>query len=146
MYRAYAREAPVPQPLAFSHRTHSGENAIPCLYCHAYARLGPAAGVPSVERCVGCHITAAKDHVDVVKLMEHWEKKEPIRWVRVHHLPEYVRFNHKRHVVAGVQCQVCHGEVQRMDAAVQVSDMTMGWCLSCHEERGASIDCLTCHY
>jgi len=134
------------QPVRFSHRIHADENGIPCLYCHASARLGPVAGIPSVERCAGCHTSVAKEDPEVVKVMDFWDKKTPIPWVRVHQLPEYVRFTHRRHVAAGVSCQTCHGEVERMEAAVRVNELTMGWCVSCHEERKASTDCLTCHY
>jgi hypothetical protein len=146
-FRASSQSSPaLPQPLAFSHRIHAGGAGIPCLYCHASARRGPVAGVPSVARCAGCHTNVAKDRPDVVKLMEYWEKKVPVEWVRVHALPEYVRFNHKRHVAADVGCQECHGDVQSMEAAVKVADLSMGWCLSCHNERRASTDCLICHY
>ena len=78
--------------------------------------------------------------------MEYWAQREPIPWIRIHDLPDHVHFTHKRHVLAGVDCQVCHGEVDRMDAAIQTAPLTMGWCVTCHEERKAPKDCLTCHY
>lgn len=141
-----AETAAVDQPVAFSHRIHAQDNAIPCLYCHAYARRGPVAGLPSVQRCAGCHTTIAKEKPEVVKLMDYWDKGTPIPWKRVHDLPDFVRFNHKRHVLARVECRECHGDVERMDAASQVSSLSMGFCLQCHEKRGAPNDCLTCHY
>jgi hypothetical protein len=134
------------QPIAFSHRIHAQDNAIPCLYCHAYARRGPVAGLPSLQRCVGCHAQVAKDKPEVVKLMGYWSRREPIPWQRVHDLPDYVRFNHKRHVLAEVDCRECHGEVRQMEAATQVASLEMGFCLACHKRRGASTDCLTCHH
>jgi hypothetical protein len=134
------------QPLVFSHRIHAGQQAIPCLYCHAYARRGPVAGLPAVERCAGCHATAAAEKPDVKKLMEYWDKREPIPWLRVHDLPDFVRFNHKRHVAARVECRECHGAVESMEHAVRVSSLEMGWCLDCHRRRQASTDCLVCHY
>ena len=137
---------PAAQPLAFSHRLHTRDYEIRCQYCHAYARRGPVAGIPSVQRCIGCHSTIAVEQPEIVKLTEYWEEREPIPWIRVHDLPDYVRFTHKRHVQAGVGCQVCHGEVEQMDAAVQTAPLTMGWCVTCHEEREASKDCLICHY
>lgn len=139
-------EAPQAQPIAFSHRIHAQDHAIPCLHCHAYARRGPVAGLPSVQRCVGCHTTIAKERPEILKLMGYWERNEPIPWQRVHDLPDFVRFNHKRHVLAQVDCRECHGDVQRMEAATQVSSLLMGFCLECHRRRGASTDCLTCHY
>jgi hypothetical protein len=138
--------APNSQPLAFSHRLHVRERSIPCLQCHTYARRGPVAGIPSVQRCAQCHLTIAKARPEIVKLLKYWEDKEPIPWLRVHNLPDYVRFTHKRHVLAGLTCQTCHGDVAGMDAAVQPAPLTMGWCLGCHKQRQAPTECLTCHY
>jgi hypothetical protein len=134
------------QPIAFSHRIHAQDNAIPCLYCHAYARRGPVAGLPAVQRCAGCHMRVATDKPEIVKVMGYWNRREPIPWQRVHDLPDFVRFSHKRHVLAQVDCRECHGDVQRMDIAVQVSSLEMGFCLACHKRRGASTDCLACHH
>jgi len=134
------------QPIAFSHRVHAGTNAIPCQLCHTYARRGPVAGIPSVQRCVQCHQTVTPEEPEVVKLMAYWKDKKPIAWLRVHDLPDYVRFTHKPHVVAGVACQSCHGDVAKMESAVQIESLSMGWCLNCHKERHAPTDCLVCHY
>ena len=70
---------------------------------------------------------------------------KPIEWNKVHVMPDHVRFNHKRHVTAGVSCQECHGQIPEMEKVERVSSMKMGWCISCHRERGTSIDCWTCH-
>jgi len=60
-------------------------------------------------------------------------KGKPIDWIRVHSLPDYVYFNHSQHIKAGkVQCQTCHGEVQKMDAVYQFAELSMGWCVNCH--------------
>jgi hypothetical protein len=133
------------QPIAFSHKVHAAANVVECQLCHSYARRGPVAGIPSVQRCVGCHRVVVPDKPEIVKLMGYAERREPIPWVRIHNLPDFVRFTHKRHVLAGVTCQTCHGEVGQMDAAVQSAPLTMGWCLTCHEERQAPTDCLICH-
>ena len=149
---ASSRPAPSPaagassQPIAFSHRIHAGTNAIPCQLCHTYARRGPVAGIPSVQRCVQCHQTVTPEEPEVVKLMAYWKDKKPIAWVRVHDLPDFVRFTHKPHVAAGVACQTCHGDVAKMEGAVQTESLSMGWCLNCHKERHAPTDCLVCHY
>jgi hypothetical protein len=134
------------QPIAFSHRMHTAANAIPCQFCHAYARRGPVAGVPSVERCARCHRTIAPEHPEIAKVLQYFDDRAPIPWVRVHDLPDFVRFTHKRHVLAGVSCETCHGDVAQMDAAVQVAPLTMGWCLGCHRDRQAPTDCSVCHY
>src|SRR5207245_7949881 len=103
-------------------------------------RRGPVAGIPSVRRCVQCHQTIATRRPEIVKLMAYWNAKKPIPWVRVHVLSDYVHFTHKRHVLAGVACQTCHGDVGQMLAAVQTAPLTMGWCLICHKERQARTD------
>jgi len=136
----------VEQPIAFSHAHHVGEVGIDCQFCHAYARRGPVAGIPSVQRCAGCHEVVLSDRPEIVKVLTYWENEEPIPWVRVHDLPDHVRFSHKPHIRAGVNCSDCHGNVETMEAAVQVESLSMGWCLDCHKEREASRDCLICHY
>lgn len=134
------------QPIAFSHARHVEQARIDCQFCHAYARRGPVAGIPSVERCVGCHRTILSERPEIVKLLAYWEEETSIPWIRVHDLPDYVRFSHKAHVRSGVDCAVCHGEVRRMDIARQVESLSMGWCVDCHASREASRDCVVCHY
>ena len=137
---------PAAQPIAFSHAHHVTEIGIDCQFCHAYARRGPVAGIPSVQRCAGCHRVVLSEQPEILKVLEYWENEEPIPWVRVHDLPDHVRFTHKAHVRAGVGCETCHGDMAAMEAAVQVESLSMGWCVSCHEDRGATRDCLACHY
>ena len=137
---------PEAQPIAFSHAHHVTEIGIDCQFCHAYARRGPVAGIPSVQRCAGCHEVILNEEPEILKILEFWENEEPIPWVRVNDLPDYVRFSHKPHIRAGVACSSCHGDVGSMEAAVQVESLSMGWCLDCHKERGANRDCLACHY
>ena len=134
------------QPIAFDHAHHVREVGLDCQFCHAYARRGPVAGIPSVQRCAGCHETVLSDRPEILKLLEYWEQNEPIPWLRVHDLPDYVRFSHKSHIRSEVTCESCHGDVSTMEAAVQVESLSMGWCLSCHEDRGVTRDCLACHY
>lgn len=149
------------QPIEFSHKIHAGQNDIPCLFCHLYARRSRVSGVPSVQRCVGCHALIrnagnervnAKESKEINKLFSYWEKKEPIPWVKVHDLPDFVYFPHKRHVGAKVKCQECHGPVETMDRVKRVAPFQMGWCLQCHETRWKKVggprgprDCWECH-
>ncbi len=137
---------PAGQPIAFSHAHHAGQYQIECEFCHAYARRGPVAGIPSVERCVGCHQSILTDQPEIQKLLEYWNNEEPIPWLRIHDLPDYVRFTHKAHARAGINCENCHGDVKSMEIAQQVQSLSMGWCLDCHNEREAPRDCLVCHY
>ncbi len=137
-------EAPV-QPVPFSHRIHAGENAMGCTMCHVYAPHSPVAGIPSLERCNGCHRFVAGDKPVIQALNQAFADKKPIEWNRVYRLPDHVYFTHERHVAAGVRCQSCHGEVETMDVVRQVPPLTMGWCLDCHHLRSAPTDCWTCH-
>jgi mono/diheme cytochrome c family protein len=142
----YQAPAPV-QPIEFSHVVHAGSYRIECLYCHADARRSSYAGLPSTERCFGCHkIVAAQGNPEVQKLQQYWNRKEPIPWVRIHKVAGFVHFSHKRHVQAKLRCQECHGPVERMQRVAQVAPLTMGWCVACHAERQGPLDCMTCHH
>ncbi len=137
------------QPIAFSHRIHAGENKINCLYCHSSARHSKTAGIPSVNVCMNCHRyiaegaeTGTREIAKIYKAIG-WDpeqqayipnyKTRPIKWVKVHNLPDFVYFNHAQHVVMGqIACQTCHGPVETMDTVYQYSKLTMGWCINCH--------------
>jgi hypothetical protein len=67
--------------------------------------------------------------------LEYTGDTKPIKWVRIHNLPDFVYFNHSQHVtVGGVKCQKCHGPVEEMEEMYQHSPLTMGWCIDCHRE------------
>jgi hypothetical protein len=137
--------SPPSQPIAFSHRVHVTDNGIGCTMCHVYAEHAPVAGVPSLQRCNGCHKFVARDKPEVQKLNRALEERKPIEWVRVHRVPDHVYFTHERHIAAGLACQQCHGAVEKMDGARRVAPLDMGWCVDCHLDHKASTDCLTCH-
>ena len=141
-------EAP-PQPIAFSHLAHS-ENDIACIRCHQGAETQAQAGLPPISSCASCHRRAAiPDHPEVLKFMERLERREPLVWGKVNVLPAsaMVHFKHKPHARAEVDCSACHGDVAQMTVAQSVINIAdMGWCVSCHRENEASVDCLTCHH
>jgi mono/diheme cytochrome c family protein len=143
-----AFQAPAPaQPIEFSHVVHAGSYRIDCQYCHADARRSPYAGIPSVERCMGCHkLVAAQGNPEVQKLHQAWNDKRPVPWERIHKLPGFVYFPHKRHIQKEVACQTCHGPVERMQRVAQVAPLTMGWCVDCHAQRKGPLDCVVCHH
>lgn len=151
----YAEEAPE-QPINFSHKIHAGNQNIPCRFCHIYAWRSKVSGVPPIERCIGCHKVEKLDSPEIKKLNAYWLDKKPVPWIKVYDLPDYVYFPHKRHVRAGVRCQICHGPVQTMDKIRKVPDLVMGWCLNCHRNKsfvgidnirrsGPKWDCWDCH-
>ena len=145
---AQVRAAPE-QPIAYSHRTHV-EAGVQCLYCHTSALRSEIAGIPSVQKCMGCHVVIATDRDAIRTLAGYWERGEPIPWVRVSRQPEFVYFNHQAHLNAGENCETCHGDVGRMTVTRPVVKMDMGWCLDCHMKQPENkvthlADCLTCH-
>jgi len=143
----FAEKMPA-QPIDFSHAKHAGDNRIPCQYCHTSARRSPASGIPSVERCLGCHRVVAVDKGEIQKLRGYYDREESIPWVRIHKLPDFVYFRHYAHVLSDIQCQTCHGEVEKIDRFRERPFLEMGWCLECHreQERVAEIqDCYACH-
>jgi hypothetical protein len=148
--RPWAPRAGVVQPIEFSHRVHAGVNQIPCQYCHEYARRSRSAGVPPMQRCVGCHGRAGGEEAAPASVRQPWTdtRQLPFQvvWNRVYALPDFVRFSHRPHVRAGIECQHCHGPVETMDRVEPVRELNMGFCVSCHTERRASRDCLVCHY
>jgi hypothetical protein len=149
------------QPIQFSHRLHAGDNKIECQDWHSSARVSKHSGIPSLNICMNCHknIAQVSDDVqqegvtkygvnynkEIEKLYEAtgWDPAEqdyvtepiPVKWIRVHNLPDFVYFNHSQHVsVAGVDCETCHGEVKEMEIVEQNAPLTMGWCINCHRD------------
>jgi hypothetical protein len=143
-FNAYAPKQPIP----YSHKVHAGDLAMDCSFCHTYARRSKNAGIPAMEQCMMCHKIINADKPDVQTMASHYADKKPIEWVKVHNLPTFVNFNHQRHVKAGFACQECHGPVETMEVVYRHAPLTMGWCVECHKDnldKGASLDCWTCH-
>ena len=137
------------QPIAFSHKLHAGINGVDCQYCHSGARVGKSAVIPSANVCMNCHKGiqegpeyGTKEIAKIYKAIDwdvetqtYGDNPEPIEWVRIHNLPDHVYFNHAQHVTVGkIECQTCHGEVEKMEVLAQHSDLSMGWCIDCHRE------------
>ena len=138
------------QPIDFPHKIHHiNEIGIDCAECHSGVMRGARAGLPSVDFCMTCHeeIGNASD-TRIQTLREYAKRGEELPWQRVYGFVEesHVRFNHAPHMRAGVNCATCHGDVTQMTVVERVVDHNMGFCINCHKQRGASNDCLTCHY
>ena len=153
------------QPIHYSHKIHSGDNQIECKYCHSSARVSKHSGIPSLNVCMNCHMNIAEYNGDedlekgytkdfytneIKKLYKAvgWDEStqsytgetQPVKWVRIHNLPDFVYFNHAQHVsVAGIDCQKCHGPVEEMEIMYQHSSLTMGWCINCHRETNVNV-------
>ena len=133
------------QPIAFSHKKHAGDNGISCLFCHRSAPKSTIAGIPAVEDCRSCHLFISRDAPEIKKVMTFWDNRQPIPWVRVYGVPDHVYFPHMMHLRAGFLCSACHGDVAAMERITRTIKIEMGWCLDCHKQNKASIDCWTCH-
>ena len=151
--------API-QPIHYSHKIHAGANQIECKYCHSSARVSKHSGIPSLNVCMNCHEYIAEYNGEedlengytrdfytneIKKLYSAvgWDEEnqvytgntKPVKWIRIHNLPDFVYFNHAQHAqVAKIECQTCHGPVEEMEIMYQYSPLTMGWCIDCHRE------------
>lgn len=153
------------QPIHYSHRIHAGDNQIECKYCHSSARVSKHSGIPALNVCMNCHKAIAevapetateeysKEFYDkeIAKLYDAagWDpasrtysgEEKPVKWVRIHNLPDFAYFNHSQHVtVAGIECQKCHGPIEEMEIVYQNAPLTMGWCINCHRETNIRIE------
>ena len=136
---AYARsdfwtevDNPLPQPVPFSHQHHVGGLGIDCRYCHTGVEQSSFAGVPPTETCMTCHSQVWKDAPVLQPVRDSWATGRPIKWTRVHDLPDYVYFDHSIHVNKGVGCASCHGQVNEMPITWKTQALYMRWCLDCH--------------
>ncbi|HZM27144.1 MAG TPA: cytochrome c3 family protein [Gemmatimonadales bacterium] len=141
------------QPIFFRHDIHAGQFKIQCQYCHYSVAVSSEPGIPSMQTCMGCHnVIAGTDSshkVEIKKLRDASSQKKPIEWTRVHFVARHVHFPHMRHIqVLGPNaCQTCHGDVARMPQVYKVNNVNnMGFCITCHEQRGVTRDCAVCHY
>jgi len=140
------------QPIAFPHNTHAGDFTIDCQYCHFSAERSVDAGIPPVSSCMGCHliVRGRNKPEEVEKLRGYWSRGEPIPWSRIYKVADHVKFPHMRHVAqdaGALECQECHGQVEGIEVIEEVAQpLKMGWCIQCHRDNDASIDCTVCHY
>lgn len=179
----YQTQIPPKQPIEFPHKVHVNLQ-IPCLYCHPGAWRQPSAGLPSQQKCWACHgqlkkyaeISIDEWPEELQKLEEYvngteenGHKSTPIKWVPVYQVPDFVHFNHRPHIAAGLNCERCHGDMSEKTVATIEQTVNMGWCLDCHRARTADnflnnpnnepelaaqlaekriklLDCGTCHY
>jgi mono/diheme cytochrome c family protein len=142
------------QPINFSHKIHAGDNGIDCQYCHSTVEKSKTASIPSANVCMNCHRVidqtaneGSKEEIAKIYYAVGWNADSakytgithPIKWNKVHVLPDHVFFSHQQHVKVGKQeCETCHGNLKTMTVAEQQRPLTMGWCIDCH--RTTQID------
>ena len=136
------------QPVEFPHVTHAIRKIGCTEYCHEAVTTGPVAGLPSVRTCMVCHNAIATDRPRIKQITAMKNRGEDFVWHRVfNYTPQaHVKFNHAPHIRAKVGCTTCHGPISEGTVAQRNVDLNMGFCVNCHNERKAPVDCLTCHF
>jgi len=124
------------QPVPYSHKLHVGDLGLDCRYCHASVEVSPVANVPPTSACMNCHRLVKRDSPLLEPIRESASSGRPMRWVRVHKLPDYAYFEHRSHIAAAIGCVSCHGRIDEMDVVKQVQPLSMSWCLDCHRNPG----------
>lgn len=130
---SYSRVGYMPeQPVPFSHTLHAGQLGIDCRYCHTYVDRSSHSNVPATSTCMNCHNQILPQSVALQPVRESYATGEPIEWVNIHEVPDYVYFNHAVHVNRGISCVHCHGQINQMDEVYHAKTLSMGFCLECH--------------
>jgi hypothetical protein len=131
------------QPVAFSHKLHSGQLEIDCRFCHNHVDESGHANIPSSSTCMSCHSIVKKDSPALAPIRESYETGNPVPWVKIHQVPDYVYFNHSIHVNRGISCVECHGQINEMEVVHHDKPLSMSFCLDCHrnpEEKIRPLD------
>ena len=154
-YGLYLTQQPPEQLIQFTHQLHVGLG-VQCLYCHPGAMRGPSSGIPTVDKCWGCHQQIAKTQTSPLlqPLVQAVQNNQPVQWVPVAMVPDFVQYNHRPHIAAGLNCETCHGDLTKVTIYENPQVMNMGWCLTCHRKVAGDdqekliklTDCGTCHY
>ncbi len=141
------------EDIHFNHKKHVAAG-VQCVFCHPGVLNGPIAGVPSMQKCMGCHqsvvVESKKGQADVQILTSYWEQGRALRWMKRFDQPDFVAFNHRPHIVNGVACERCHGNIGEMTMVSPAYRINMGFCLDCHRQQSLEkqqrlIGCATCH-
>jgi len=127
------------QPVPFEHSLHAGQLGIDCRYCHAGVEKSGTSGVPAAQTCMNCHSTIKTQSPLLEVVRQSYQTGDPVPWVKIHAVPDYVYFNHSVHVNRGVSCVECHGKVNEMKVVHQDQPHSMSWCLDCHRNPAARI-------
>jgi menaquinone reductase, multiheme cytochrome c subunit len=127
------------QPVPYSHKLHAGDLGLDCFYCHYTVYKAAFAAVPPTQVCMNCH-TKVKDQSPRLELVrDSFRTGQPIPWVHIHRLPDFVFFNHEAHVTAGVSCVTCHGRIDQEVEVHQEKPLNMAFCIACHTDPAPNI-------
>jgi hypothetical protein len=168
-YAIYQRR---PQPVDFSHKVHTDKAGAKCEDCHAFRDDGTFAGIPTLDKCAGCHAAPMGTTVAEKKFIEEYvTPNREVEWADYARQPENVFFSHIAHVKrAKLSCESCHGDTGSSDGLrayqedrisgysrdiwkVQTTragkpmphGMKMADCVDCHRSKDLEHSCLDCH-
>lgn len=127
------------QPVPFSHEHHVGGLGLDCRYCHNTVEKSAVAGIPPTETCMTCHSQIWTNAAMLEPVRQSYKTGKPLKWTRVHDLPDFVYFDHSIHVAKGIGCESCHGRVDKMPLMWAQNALTMKWCLDCHRNPAKNI-------
>ncbi len=127
------------QPVPYSHKLHATDLGIDCRYCHTSVEISPVSIIPPVQTCMNCHSLILPESEKLRPIRDSFTSGQPVEWIRVHNLPDYVYFNHSAHVNKGVGCFTCHGNINEMEVVTQREPLSMSWCLDCHRDPGPNL-------
>ena len=130
--------APV-QPVPYSHAKHAGELGIDCRYCHSNVEKSGFANLPTAQTCMNCHKIIKPNSPLLAVVRKSYETNQPVPWVQIHRVPDFVYFNHSVHIARGVSCVECHGQINQMEVVGEAKSLTMGFCFECHRNPAAHI-------
>ncbi len=134
-----------PQPIPFSHKLHA-QFLRECQDCHKISGDGWTMEYPPEGKCMTCHATIKADSPAIRKLANYAARKEPVPWVQVYEVPDYVYFSHRTHTTkAKLDCEICHGPLREREVIVKEKSTSMQACIDCHKLKGAPTGCRTCH-
>ncbi len=137
---AYLRVGYQPvQPVPFDHSLHAGQLGLDCRYCHASVEKSGTSSIPAAQTCMNCHSTIKTQSPLLEVVRQSYQTGDPVPWVKIHAVPDYVYFNHSVHVKRGVSCVECHGKVNEMQVVRQDQPQSMSWCLDCHRDPASRI-------
>ncbi|SPF33869.1 conserved exported hypothetical protein [Candidatus Sulfopaludibacter sp. SbA4] len=153
----YAIYTSRPQPVDFSHKVHADKAGAKCEDCHAFRDDGTFAGIPTLDKCAGCHAAAMGTTAAEENFIDQYvtPQREP-PWASYARQPENVFFSHAAHVKLGnVKCESCHGALGASDKLPRYRQdrisgysrlgMSMTDCIACHRQQARADSCLDCH-
>ena len=127
------------QPVAFSHAIHVSQLGMDCRYCHSAVEKSWYSNVPASATCMNCHNQVLKDDPKLALVRESFQTGQPIPWVQIHKMPDFVYFNHSVHVNRGISCVECHGRIDQMEEVYHAKPLSMSFCLDCHRDPAAKV-------